>query len=80
MRQNIFNAGIAFLFSCFVFSCNESSFLEEKPLDFLSPENAYNTYADYLYLVYLEFVIKLVIVYKNRQKNRIILDEMIKSG
>lgn len=47
MRQNIFNAGIAFLFSCFVFSCNESSFLEEKPLDFLSPENAYNTYADY---------------------------------
>ena len=42
MRQNIFNAGIAFLFSCFVFSCNESSFLEEKPLDFLSPENAYN--------------------------------------
>ena len=40
MRQNIFNAGIAFLFSCFVFSCNESSFLEEKPLDFLSPENA----------------------------------------
>ena len=40
----------------------------------------YNTHADYLYLVYLEFVIKLVIVYKNRQKNRIILDEMIKLG
>ena len=28
-------------------ACNESTFLEEIPKDFLSPENAYVTYADY---------------------------------
>lgn len=47
MKQNILNAGMALLLSCLAFSCDESSFLKETPMDFLSPENAYNTYTDY---------------------------------
>ena len=47
MKRNILKIGFLLFSSCFLFSCNESHFLEEKPLDFLSPENAYNTYDDY---------------------------------
>ena len=38
---------IATIFLCFIGACDEDSFLEETPRDFLSPEIAYVTYRDF---------------------------------
>jgi hypothetical protein len=39
---------ISFLLLFILFSCDENEFLKEVPLDFLSPENSYVTYEDYV--------------------------------
>jgi len=50
--KNILKAILYVVTLGFAIGCNEKSFLEEKPLDFASPENSFVTYGDFKSALY----------------------------